>query len=225
MPMQIPPRPAKAATNNTFRELREGWTYFRTTTWLWVIVLVFGILNAIHAGAWFTLGPAAAKSTIGAQGWGLVLSAESIGLLVMTVILLRFPMRRPLFTGMLGCSLFSIPLVMLGLEPHLVVLVVASFVAGAGMEMFGIGWNVAMQENVDDEMLSRAYSYDALGSFVAMPVGQLIYGPLGELFGYREVLLVSGVLYAVVALASLSSRSVRDMRRAPVVTQVEEVRS
>ncbi len=139
MPMRIPPRPAKAATNNTFRELREGWTYFRTTTWLWVIVLVFGVLNAIHAGAWFTLGPAVAKSTIGAQGWGLVLSAESIGLLVMTVILLRFPMRRPLFTGMLGCSLFAIPLVMLGLEPHLVALVVASFVAGAGMEMFGIG--------------------------------------------------------------------------------------
>jgi MFS family permease len=225
MPMRIPPRPPKAATNNTFHELREGWTYFRTTTWLWVIVLAFGVLNAIHAGAWFTLGPAAAKSTIGAQGWGLVLSAESIGLLVMTVILLRFPMRRPLFTGMLGCSLFSIPLVMLGLEPHLIALVVASFVAGAGMEMFGIGWNIAMQENIDEEMLSRAYSYDALGSFVAMPVGQLIYGPLGELFGYREVLLVSGVLYAVVALASLSSRSVRDMRRAPVVTQVEEARS
>ena len=225
MPMRIPPRPAKAATNNTFRELREGWTYFRTTTWLWVIVLAFGVLNAIHAGAWFTLGPAVAKSTIGEQGWGLVLSAESIGLLVMTVVLLRLPMRRPLFTGMLGCSLFAIPLIMLGLEPHLVALVVASFVAGAGMEMFGIGWNLAMQENIDDEMLSRAYSYDALGSFVAMPVGQLIYGPLGELFGYRDVMVVSGVLYAVVALATLSSRSVRHMRRSPVVTQVEEARS
>jgi hypothetical protein len=27
-------------------------------------------------------------------------------------------------------------------------------------------------------MLSRAYSYDALGSFVAMPLGQLAFGPL-----------------------------------------------
>ena len=220
MPMRIPPRVAKASSS-TFHELREGWTYFRTTTWLWVIVLAFGVLNAIHVGAWFTLGPAVAKPTIGEQGWGLVLSAESIGLLVMTVVLLRLPMKRPLMSGMLGCSLFSIPLIVLGLEPNLIVLVVASFVAGMGMEVFGIGWNVAMQENIDDDMLSRAYSYDALGSFVAMPIGQLVYGPLGEIFGYHDVLVVSGVLYAAVALAALSSRSVRNLRRAPVETPAE----
>ena len=59
------------------RELREGWTLFRRTTWLWVVVVAFALLNAIHIGAWFTLGPAVAKRTIGEQGWGLVLSAES----------------------------------------------------------------------------------------------------------------------------------------------------
>ena len=51
------------------------------TTWLWVVVLAFGFLNAIHIGALFTLGPAVAKDTIGEQGWGLVLSAEALGLL------------------------------------------------------------------------------------------------------------------------------------------------
>ena len=58
-------------------ELREGWGYFRSVTWLWVVVLAFGFLNAIHTGAIFTLGPALAKDTFGEQGWGLVLSAES----------------------------------------------------------------------------------------------------------------------------------------------------
>ena len=50
-----------------------------------------------------------------------------------------------------------------------------------------MGWNLAMQENIDEAQLSRAYSYDALGSFVAMPVGQLVYGPLGDRFGYAPV--------------------------------------
>ena len=77
----------------------------------------------------------------------------------------------------------GVPVICSGVEPHLVALMVAAFVAGAGIEVFGIGWNLAMQENIDDDMLSRAYSYDALGSFVAMPVGQLVYGPLGEAFG------------------------------------------
>ena len=138
----------------------------------------------------------------------------------MTVILLRVNLRRPLLSGMLGCALMGIPMVILGVEPHLLALVVAAFVAGAGIEVFSIGWNLAMQENIDDEMLSRAYSYDALGSFVAMPVGQLLYGPLGEAFGYRDVLLWSGVAYAVIALLALTSRSVRTLGRVPATVTV-----
>ena len=162
-PVAIPTRPPKEEKTSTFQELREGWTLFRSTTWLWVVVLAFSVLNAIHIGAIFTIGPALAKETIGEQGWGFVLSAESAGLLLMTVILLRVRIRRPLFSGMLGCALMGVPMVILGLEPELLLLlVVVTFVAGAGIEVFSIGWNLAMQENIDDEMLSRAYSYEAL---------------------------------------------------------------
>ncbi len=77
-------------------------------------------------------------------------------------------------------------MILLGAHPQLALLMVAMFVAGAGTEVFSMGWNLAMQENIEDSMLSRAYSYDALGSFVAMPIGQLAYGPLGAAFGYRE---------------------------------------
>ena len=219
-PVTMPPKPAPAERSSTLHELREGWTLFRSITWLWVIVLAFGFLNAIHTGAWFTLGPAVAKDTIGEQGWGFVLSAESIGLLAMTVLLLRVRMRRPLLYGMLGCSLMGIPIFVLGVEPHLVTLIAVTFIAGAGIEMFSMGWNLAMQENIDDSMLSRAYSYDALGSFVAMPVGQLLYGPLGEWFGFRDVLMWSGIAYAAIALLALTSRSVRTLDRAPVPEKV-----
>ena len=211
--VRIPSRPPATEQQSTLRELREGWTFFASTTWLWVVVLAFGALNAIHAGAWFTLGPAVAKDTIGEQGWGFVLSAESLGLLLMTVVLLRIRLQRPLLTGMLGCSLMGVPMIALGARPELLVLVLAALIAGAGLELFGIGWNLAMQENIDDAMLSRAYSYDALGSFVAMPVGQILYGPLGEMFGYRNVLVVSGVVYLSVSLLALSSRSVRRLPR------------
>ena len=211
--VRMPPRPRTETPKSTLRELREGWRLFAGTRWLWVVVLAFGFLNAIHTGAWFTLGPAIAEKTIGKQGWGMVLSAESFGLVAMTLVLLRVRIRRPLYGGMLGCALMGLPMLILGERPHLALLMVASFVAGAGIEVFSIGWNIAMQENVEESMLSRAYSYDALGSFVAMPVGQLAYGPLGEAFGYRDVLLVSGFAYLAIALVTLTSRSVRDLRR------------
>jgi MFS family permease len=115
---------------------------------------------------------------------------------------------------MLAASLLGIPMVMLGLDPRVGLLVAASFAAGIGLEVFGMGWNLAMQENIDEAQLSRAYSYDALGSYVAMPVGQLVYGTLGDRFGYAPVVAVSGIAYVAVALAVLLSRSVRTLPRA-----------
>ncbi|MGZ4443686.1 MAG: MFS transporter [Nocardioidaceae bacterium] len=217
-------RPADAGESSSMlRELREGWSVFTGHTWLWVVVLAFGVLNLIHSGAYFTLGPALAKQTFGARGWGCVLSAESFGLLLMTVVMLRVNLRRPLLVGMLGCACFGVPLFLLGAYPHVPVLVLATFLSGMGMELFSLGWNLAMQENIDDEVLSRAYSYDALGSFVAMPVGQLVYGPLAAAFGFRDVLVVSAVVYTAVALLALTSRSVRDLRRSPGVPEPEPV--
>ncbi|WP_210504190.1 MFS transporter [Nocardioides xinjiangensis] len=215
VPVSLPSREAGGAAPDTLRELREGWTFFRSTPWLWAVVVGFGFLNLIHAGAWVTLGPAIADDTIGRQGWGYVLSAEAAGLLVTTVVLLRVRLERPLLLGMLGVAMVAPPMLILGVSPHLVALVVAAFAAGAGMEVFGMGWNLAMQENIEDAMLSRAYSYDALGSFLAIPVGQLAFGPLAAVFGFRPVLVASAVAYVTVCALVLCARSVRDLPRAP----------
>jgi MFS family permease len=218
LPVRLPPRAPSGEAADTVRELREGWSFFWATPWLWAVVVGFGVLNAIHVGAWFTLGPAIADDTIGRQGWGYVLSAEAAGLLITTVVLLRVRLERPLLLGMLGIILMAPPILLLGVSPTLVGLVVLAFVAGAGTEVFGMGWNLAMQENIEDRMLSRAYSYDALGSFVAMPIGQLAFGPLAETFGFRPVLVGSAVVYVGVVLLVLCSRSVRTLPRAPVVS-------
>jgi MFS family permease len=213
-PIRLPARARSGTAPSMARELVEGWDYFRRTTWLWVVVLAFGFLNVIHAGGLDTLGPVLATQTdIGEHGWGLIMSAQAVGLFVMTLVMLRVTVRRPLLWGMVGVAFFGLPLVVMGAHPHTVPVMAASVVAGMGIELFSLGWNLAMQEHVPDDMLSRAYSYDMLGSFVAIPVGQLMFGPLAAAFGTREVLLVSGVVYLAVALLTLSSRAVRDLRR------------
>ncbi|HLK01332.1 MAG TPA: MFS transporter [Streptosporangiaceae bacterium] len=216
--IDLPPIPRRTDAS-MLRELREGWTVFSGNTWLWAVVAGFGVMNAIQAGAWLTLGPSIAVGTFGARGWGLILSAESAGLLVMTVVMLRVQLRRPLLSGMLGMLCFAGTLAVLGATPRVLPLTIASFISGAGIELFSIGWNVTMQENIDEALLSRASSYDALGSFVAIPVGQMLFGPLGEAFGDRPVILAGAGVYAVTVLLVLSSRSVRDMGR--VVTPAE----
>jgi MFS family permease len=208
------PVPLAEERSGFVSELREGWSLFRGTTWLWVIVLAFSALNVIYMGAWFTLGPVLAKDTIGQDGWGQVLSAQGVGLLAMTVVMARFRLERPLLIGMLGTATFTLPLLMLGAGAPLALVMAAAFVAGAGFELFGLAWNLAMQENIEDRMLSRAYSYDALGSYAAIPLGQLGFGLLGGVVDISSVMVVAGIAFAVISLAPLLSPSVRGLRRA-----------
>ncbi len=192
-------------------DLRDGWSAFVSLTWVWVVVLAFGLLNAIHAGAWFTLGPVIAKDTIGIQAWGWVLGAEAAGLLVMTIVMMRWRLRYPVRAGMLGITALAAPILVLGVHPTVLPLIMLAFVSGCGSEIFSIGWQTAYHQHIPNELLSRVASYDALGSFVAIPIGTLFYGPLAGVFSARDVLVVSGVVYVVIALVTLLSESVRNL--------------
>lgn len=215
--VRLPDAAHSAAGSSLLTQLREGWSEMRSRTWLWVIILAFGLVNAIHAGAWSVLGPVIAKSDpdLGARGWGLVVSAEGVGAIVMTLVLLRLPLNRPLRQGMIGVSLMAVPLCTLGIRPETVVVAIGALIAGAGTEVFGTGWNVALMEQVPQEALSRVSSWDMLGSFLAIPGGTLVYGWLATHADVADLLLVSGVLYAAVALGTLLVPGVRGLRREP----------
>lgn len=208
------PATERVETTSALTDLRDGWTEFRSRTWVWVIVLVFGLTNAIHVGVWMTLGPAIALDSIGEASWGVVLSAEAVGFFLMTLVLMRVRLEFPLRAGMLGCVLCAPPMLLLGLAPQALPLVGLSLAAGAGVEVFGIGWQTALQENVPVGMLSRVASYDAIGSFIAIPIGQLSAGPLARFFGGQEVAVTGAILYAAITLGALAVPSVWSLRAA-----------
>ena len=213
--VKLPP-PASSGGSTLFHDLRLGWNEFWSRTWLWTIVLAFMVMNAIHVGAWSVAGPYIAKNDerLGIAGWGWVVSAEGVGILLMTLVLMWFPLKRPLRYGMIGMAAFAIPLTVLGVHPAVVLLAVAAFLAGAGAEVFSTGWNLAMMENIPGDKLSRVSSYDMLGSFVVMPIGTLVYGWMITHADVRIVLVASAVLYAGCALVTLAVPSVWRMGRA-----------
>ena len=203
-----------AATHSLLGDLAAGWGYFRTTTWLWLGVAATCLLNALYEGAFNTLGPVRAEgSSLGAHGWGLTLSVQGVGVLLSTLALMRWRLQRPLLLGMLGMALFGLPIFVLGATTSLGPLLVVALLSGAGIQVFSMGWNLAMQENIPDDLLSRASSYDQLGSYIAIPVGQVCLGPLAAAYGLGDVLMISGGVYVVVSLLLLLSPSIRGLTR------------
>jgi MFS family permease len=195
-------------------ELQEGWREFSSRTWLWAIVAQFSLVNAVEQGATNVLGPAIARAHFGgAAAWGLILTAESLGLLVGGLIVLRLRPDRLLLVATLG-FLLTIPfLLALAVPAALAVVIVGGALAGIGSEIFLVLWNTTLQQEIAQEKLSRVSAYDGLGSVAMIPLGLAVAGPVAQVVGTRETILGAAALSLGATLAVLLSRDVRTIRR------------
>ncbi|WP_150252073.1 MFS transporter [Nocardiopsis deserti] len=207
-------RPVDTGNANVLHDLREGWSEFVSRPWVWIIVLQFMVVNAGWSAATAVLGPGIADGTFGRTAWGLLMAANSVGLLAGGVLAARWQPRRALVYGAALMTAHAVPFLALTGPSPLPVLFAAMFLAGVAVQQFDVAWEVAVQENVPREKLSRVYSYDALGSFVAMPLGQVAIGPFAERFGPAPALVLVASLTLLATLAAVSSRSVRTLTRA-----------
>ena len=125
--------------------------------------------------------------------------------------MLRLSFRHPLRAGMVGMAAIAGPVLMLGLAPATWPLVAAVLVFGGATEVFSVGWTTALQEHLPEAVLSRIFSDDSLGSFVAMPLGSLLYGALAGVFDPEPVILVCGIADSALALRTLAVRVGADL--------------
>lgn len=195
-------------------ELREGWSDFWSRTWLWAIVVQFGVVNAAESGAVNVLGPKVAKEHLGgAATWGAFLAAESIGLVTSGVVLMRWQPRRLLFVATIAVFSLALPPLALARPESSAVVVAVGFVYGYFIEIFGVMWTVAMQQQIPKEKLSRMFSYDMLGSWALMPIGMAAVGPVAAAVGDRATLLGCAGLTVAATAPVLLSRDVRTLER------------
>ncbi len=205
--------PAATSTRTSIvADLREGWTEFTARTWVWVVVLGFMILNAALAGGVNVLGPAVADDTIGRSAWGVVLAAETAGMVVGGLIALRIRVRRLLLLGVACMFAESFLLLGLALAPTIVVLLAAGLAVGIAVEQFAVAWDTSIAQHIPADRLARVYSYDMLGSWVAIPLGQVAVGPVAAAIGTRDTLLILATLVVLAVLGMLASRDVRRLQ-------------
>lgn len=195
------------------RELREGWSEFRSHTWLWVIVGQFGIVMMAWYGSFSVLGPVVARAHLGGPAaWGTITGAESLGLIAGGLISLRFKPSRPMrFVVISGGSIAITPLALAMLWP-LPVICATSFALGIAMEIMMVQWTVALATRIPPAKLARVSSYDTLGSVMAMPIGAVLAGPIAAWVGVSVTQYGAAALIVAASVLALLPRDVRTLR-------------
>jgi MFS family permease len=195
------------------RELADGWREFWARTWLWVVVVQFAFINMAYGAAFNVLGPLVAEQRLGgAAAWGLIVAAVGVGLILGGVAAAWRHDKRPLLAGNNALFLQLPVLVLLALAAPVPLVLLAGVLAGVGLEIFGVRWVTTMQEQVPAGLQSRLFAYDALGSFIFVPVGQALAGPVQSLLGTADAIWVGAAVIGVAVLAVVFVPQVRAIR-------------
>jgi predicted MFS family arabinose efflux permease len=132
------------------------------------------------------------------------------------LLALRWQPRHALRWGTALGVTWALPLLALGVSPTWATVAAAMFVSGVALEQFGIAWDVSLQQHVPPDRLARVYSYDAVGSFVAIPLGEVAVGPLAGRLGVEPTLVTCAAVVLVAVGAALCSPGVRSLTRVDV---------
>ena len=217
-------RVVREAGQTIVRDLVEGWNEFRSREWLWVIVVCASVGNLVATASFGVLGPLIAKLYLGgATAYGAILASQGVGFIAGGVLSLRWRPQRPLLVSILCLLPTAAEIACYAAVRETAVIAAVAFVAGLGIEVFGVNWITALQQHIPRQVLSRVSSYDALGSFVFIPLGLVIAGPLAAHLGATKTLWLFLAIGLLSVGGALLSRDVRTLRRVdePAYTEAE----
>jgi MFS family permease len=225
LPLRLPKRDDVVEAKSFVADLRQGWNEFRRQTWIWTTIVFFGIGNFAFASYW-VLGPVIAKRDLGgAPAWAALTAAFSVGALVGGLLAIKIRPKKPLAASCMAAWVFLLQPLGMGLGLPLSVLVAFSVAAGCGLAIHITLWFTVFQQNVPEESLSRVSSYDSFGSFVLLPLGAALAGPIAAVIGVHETLIAASAVIAItqaIVFAQPSVHAIRARKETEPPTEFQE---
>ncbi len=212
--MRPRPRGERAPRQPMLADLRAGWEELRSRQWAWVVIGATSVALLVSLGPFFTLGPTVAEDNYGSTGiYGAIAVAMGAGTVFGSLTGLRWRPQHPMRFAMSWAALWPPAFALFALGPPLWTIIPLFVLVGFGFAMFDVSWDTAIQERIPPHAISRASSFDWMGSLALLPLGFLLAGPGAEAFGAEEVLVVGGLLGFGVAVAGLLMPGVWRLRR------------
>jgi len=203
---------AQHTENTMLDDLLHGWRVFLSFRWIVIIVGAFSFIVMCWAAAENILGPLIALEHFnGPKSWSFVITAESAGLIVGSIIAIKVKPKYPLRFLMLSSFTITFYIWSLAKPQSLLMIAFGAFLFGITLDLWGTLWNTALQRKVPRDSLSRVSSFDAMGSMMFRPIGLAIAAPFSTLLGIENFLQILAAITVVAIIVPLLDPQVRNM--------------
>lgn len=226
--MRPRPIPAGEARGRSVRDdVREGWRFVRSRTWLWGTLVAASITMLVFWGPYEVLIPYVIKNSLegGAGALGLVFAAGGVGSVLAALAIGQrgLPSRHMTFmyvtwaAGAFGIAGYGI---VSAIWQAMVVSLVIGALDTAGL----IVWGTLLHRLVPLPLLGRVQSFDWLVSVSLVPVSFAITGPIAAIAGAEATLIGAGVLGGLGTIAFLFLPGMRDTERTGALRFPRQIR-
>ena len=192
-------------------DLGAGWREIERHDWLRVGILAAAAYHVANGVLLVLTQVVVIRQLGGAHAAGIVAAAEGLGGALGAFIAMRTRPRRPLRSGWLALLLMPLWAASYVWPATLTAVALGAVIGYAGLLFFDVAWETAIQDRVPHALLARVSSWDTLASFVAMPVGNALAGPLANWLGIKPVIAGCAIVLALAGATPLTVAGTRTL--------------
>ncbi|MGL4483629.1 MAG: MFS transporter [Anaerovoracaceae bacterium] len=177
------------------KEIREGIKYTKEHPFLMHLLIYYCILFFLVTPAAF-LSPLMIERSFGPEVWRLTVNeiTWTAGALLGGLYVSIKGSFKDYFVVLAVTTLcFGVAFGLLGLAPNFALYLVVMTIAGIFMPIFSTAEYVIIQTSVDEKIMGRVFSLMGIIATATMPLGMLVFGPLGDIIKIEYLMIGTGI--------------------------------
>jgi DHA3 family macrolide efflux protein-like MFS transporter len=118
--------------------------------------------------------------------------------------------KNRIFSMTLSCAYCGIGSVLLGIAGNFWLFLGSMGFIGLVMPLFNVPSMTVLQSTVEAPFMGRVFGVFSMISTLMMPLGMLVFGPLGDIISIRILLVITGVFIFLLSFSFVISKTLRN---------------
>lgn len=203
----IPRIAKKAEKTSAIQDIKEGFSYVNKNSFVkTMLIFQIVVLFLISPSAFLT--PLMVSRSFGAEVWRLTAGemCYGIGGILGGILISTWGSKaggiiskNKMLTVVIAGFLYSLFMIGLGLFSVFTLYLITTVLIGIAAPCYNTPITTMIQERVEPEMQGRVFSLMQIAGSCALPLGMVLFGPIGDIVKIEHILVCCGIIVLAVS--------------------------